>query len=173
MERVLIIGSPGAGKSTLSRELARRTGLPLHHLDRLYWNPGWVETDKPAWRDAVARLASAPRWIIDGNYGGTLKLRLARADTVIDLDLPAWLCVAGILRRLIGPQARERPDMAAGCRERPNREFLKFLAYTATFRRRVRPRIVRNMHGFAGRYIRLSSRKQIAGFLDQVPTSRA
>lgn len=61
MERILIIGSPGAGKSTLSRELARRTGLPVHHLDRLYWNPGWVETDKQAWQDEVSRLVATPR----------------------------------------------------------------------------------------------------------------
>ena len=173
MERILIIGSPGAGKSTLSREVARRTGLPLHHLDRLYWKPGWVEPDEQAWRDAVAGLVAGPRWIIDGNYGGTLKLRLARADTVIDLDLPAWLCVAGILRRLIGPQASVRPDMAAGCRERPNREFLEFMIYTATFRRRVRPRIARNMQGFGGRYIRLSSRKQVARFLGRLPAPGA
>ena len=173
MERVLIIGSPGAGKSTLSREVARRTGLPLHHLDRLYWKPGWVETDEQAWRDAVAGLVAGPRWIIDGNYGGTLKLRLARADTVIDLDLPAWLCVAGILWRLIGSQAAARPDMAEGCRERPNREFVEFLAYTATFPTRVRPRIDEKMRGFEGRYVRLNSRKQVARYIAELSPPRS
>ena len=107
-----------------------------------------------------------------GNYGGTLPVRLARADTVIDLDLAPWLCVAGILRRLIGPQASARPDMAAGCKERPNREFLEFVVYTATFRKRVRPRIARNMSGFGGRYVRLTSRSEVARFLDNLSAPR-
>jgi len=165
MERVLIIGSPGSGKSTLSHEVARRTGLPLHHLDRLYWKSGWVETEPAQWRETVERLVAEPRWIIDGNYSSSLAPRLARADTVIDLDLPAWQCVLGVLRRLVGAQARERPDMAVGCRERLNKEFIEFIVYTATFPRRVRPRIRQRMCGFTGRYICLRSRADAARFL--------
>jgi adenylate kinase family enzyme len=88
MQRVMVIGSPGAGKSTLATELARRTGIPLFHLDQLAWLPGWVESDKADFRTRVDWVLEQSRWIIDGNYGGSLSQRLARADTVIDLDLP-------------------------------------------------------------------------------------
>src|SRR4051812_22129729 len=72
MRRVLVIGSGGAGKSTFARSLAERLGLPLIHLDALYWRPGWVETPKEEWAREVRRLLSADRWVMDGNYGGTL-----------------------------------------------------------------------------------------------------
>lgn len=165
MERVLVIGSPGAGKSTFSRELVRRTGLPLRHLDQLYWRSGWIETDEEEWAARVARLIAEPRWIIDGNYSGSLKLRLGRADTVIDLDLPAWLCVARIVKRLLRSWGKVRPDMAEGCPERPNWEFL---AYTATFPWKVRPRTDQKLRAFGGRYIRLRSQAEIDRFLSEV-----
>src|SRR5215212_5460573 len=99
MQRVLVIGSRGSGKSTLAKELAKRTGLRLIHLDQQYWRSGWVEPSKEEWRGQVEVLIAQDRWVMDGNYGGTLELRLARADTVIDLQFPAWLCVWRILRR--------------------------------------------------------------------------
>lgn len=161
----MIIGSPGAGKSTLARELARRTGLPLHHLDQLYWKPGWVEPDKQAWADDVARLSSDPRWIIEGNYGGTLELRLARADTVIDLALPGWLCLARVVRRSLSTWGEVRPDMGAGCPERPNWEFF---SYTATFPWRGRHRIDGKIRDFTGRYVRLSSQSEVDRFVERI-----
>jgi len=165
VERVLIIGSPGAGKSTLAGEVARITGLPLLHLDRHYWRPGWVETDKAEWTAEVARLIERPRWVIDGNYGGTLALRLTRADTVIDLDMPTWLCVARILKRVVRHRGRVRPDMGEGCPEQLNWEFL---VYTARFRRNGRKRIEAKMAGYAGTLIRLRSPRQVRAFLAEL-----
>ena len=162
MERVLIIGSPGAGKSTLSFEVARLTGLPLIHLDRLHWKPGWVESSPDEFDGKVRAAIAGPRWVIEGNYGRTLPLRLARADTVIDLDLPRWLCVWSILRRALEHRGGTRPDMAPGCPEQLNWEFL---LYTMRFGGRGRERIERQLAGFAGRRVTLRSRREVRRFV--------
>jgi adenylate kinase family enzyme len=165
MQRILVIGSPGAGKSTLATELARRTGLPLIHLDREQWRSGWVETPKGEWQRKVVELAAGDRWIIDGNYGGTLAPRLARADTVIDLEFPAWRCVWRILKRFAQSRGTVRPDMAEGCPEQWN---LEFLVYTATFPLKGRKRTRAKLARFDGRLIRLRSPAEVRRFLASV-----
>jgi adenylate kinase family enzyme len=162
MKRVLVIGSPGAGKSTLAAELARRSGLPLYHLDQLYWQPGWIEPDLDQWRASLEALLDQPRWIIDGNYGGSLPARLRRADTVVDLQVPAWRCLARVLGRIRAHRGRVRPDMAPGCEERLDWRFLLDIAcFPFTVRRRVDQRLA----AFRGRRIRLSTDAEIAAFL--------
>jgi adenylate kinase family enzyme len=168
MQRVLVIGSPGAGKSTLATEMARRTGLPLFHLDQLHWKPGWVESTDGELDARIDAVLRKPRWIIDGNYGRTLPMRLARADTVIDLDLPTWLCVAQAVRRVIGSRGRVRADMAPDC---PERLDLEFLHYIAAFRTRNRPRIEAKLDRFTGRRIRLTSRAAVREFVDGLAAS--
>ena len=150
MQRVLIIGSPGSGKSTLATELARRTGLPLIHLDQEHWRPGWVEPPKREWQRRLADLVAGERWVIDGNYSGSLELRLARADTVIDLEFPGWLCVWRLLRRIVNSRGRVRPDMAEGCPEQFN---LGFLVYTAAFPYTRRKRMLSRLGRFGGKII--------------------
>jgi adenylate kinase family enzyme len=162
MQRVLVIGSPGAGKSTLATEIARRVGLPLVHLDRHYWRAEWIEPDKEEWARQVEGLAAGGSWVMDGNYGGTLAMRLARADTVIWLDFPVWLCVWRILRRAIRYRGRTRPDMADGCPERLEWEFL---AYTARFPWTGRRRIAAKLPAFTGTLIRLRRPREAARFL--------
>src|SRR5207249_11108955 len=92
MNRVLVIGTGGTGKTTLARRLAERTGLPLIHLDLLYWRPGWQPTPNDEWRQTVERLITAAAWIIGGNHGGPLDLRLAACDHVGFPHLPWRLC---------------------------------------------------------------------------------
>jgi adenylate kinase family enzyme len=69
VQRVAVVGSGGSGKSTLADRLGELTGLPVTHLDRLYWQPGWVATDDDRWRQLQAGLVAGERWIVDGNYG--------------------------------------------------------------------------------------------------------
>jgi adenylate kinase family enzyme len=126
MQRILVIGSPGAGKSTLARRLGERLGLPLVHLDREHWSAGWVSLPKDEFVAKVAELAARPSWIIDGNYASTLDVRAARATAIIWLDLPRWLCMARIFKRIIVYRGRVRPDMAGGCPERLSLEFLRY-----------------------------------------------
>lgn len=107
MRRVLVIGSGGAGKTTLARRIAARTGLPPIHLDALFWKPGWVPTPEPGWDAVVAELVTRDAWVMDGNYGRTLPQRLAAADTVIFLDYPRLRCIWRALRRSIRHHGRE------------------------------------------------------------------
>src|SRR5204862_4664583 len=84
--RVLVTGLAGSGKSTFSRSLAAKTGLPLIHLDIHFWKPGWVEPSEAEWREKQRGLLAGDAWIVDGNYHETLDLRLERADTILFLD---------------------------------------------------------------------------------------
>ncbi|NUQ17910.1 MAG: AAA family ATPase [Sphingomonas sp.] len=165
MQRVLVIGSPGSGKSTLATELARRTGLPLIHLDQQYWRPGWVEPPKQQWVQELELLLRRDRWIMDGNFGGSLELRLARADTVIDLRLPPWLCLARIVKRVVTSLHRVRPDMAEGC---PERFDLEFLVFAARFSGAPRKRTDEKLSRFTGTRITLRSAAEVRRFLASV-----
>ncbi len=163
MRRVLIVGCSGAGKTTLARTLAKATGLPLIHLDRHFWQPGWVEPGKAEWQAAVGGLARREAWIMDGNYGGTLPERLARADTVIHLDVPTWLCLWRVLRRTcLGILRPGRDDLPEGCRERID---WAFLGYVRRFRRDHRPRLLARLADFPGRIVVLRSRRETSAFI--------
>ena len=159
---MLVIGSPGAGKSTLSAELARLTGLPLIHLDQLHWKPGWVESGTEEFDSKLSEAIARPRWVIDGNYGRTLPLRLARADTILWLDFPVWLCLARIVRRAVRYRGRTRPDMTEGC---PEQMSLEFFSYTARFPRDGRVRIVEKLPSFRGTVVRLRSPREARSWL--------
>ena len=175
-QRITVIGSPGAGKSTLATAVAAATGLPLIHLDREYWRPGWVEPNKAAWSERNAALVAGERWVIDGNYGSSLAMRLARADMVVWLDLPTRICLIGALRRLAMYRGRVRPDMQDDCTERLDRAFLAFLWYIVTFRRRKRPGIAAALQGCGAAVVRLESvaaRRQFTrGLMPLAPMSR-
>lgn len=123
MKKVIVIGSGGAGKSTFSRRLGEKLGLPVIHLDQLYWRPNWVEPPKEEWAETVRGILRNESWIIDGNYGGTRDMRLQACDTVIFLDLPRYVCLYRVLKRAIQYRGKTRPDMAAGCNERIDLEF--------------------------------------------------
>ncbi|MCP4135719.1 MAG: hypothetical protein GY754_32425 [bacterium] len=130
MERILIIGSCGAGKSTIALRLQKIVPIEIYHLDRYFWNPGWVPTEDSEWETKVKHIIdNNDTFIIDGNYYNTLEMRIARADTIIFLDIPRWICVFRVLKRILFSKIGilKRDDMAAGCRERFDLEFLKYV----------------------------------------------
>lgn len=142
VRKLLLIGSGGAGKSTLSRRIAARTGLPVIHLDALYWNPGWVETPPAEWRNTVAALLQRDAWVMDGNYGGTLDMRLDACDSVVFLDLSPIVCLRRVLERRMRHRGESRPDMTPGC---PEQLTVGFLAWIALYRLRRRKAILRRL----------------------------
>ncbi len=164
MQRIAIIGCGGSGKSTLARELGAVLGLPVHHLDQLYWHPGWVETAPTQWRALQQQLCSQPAWIMDGNYGGTLDLRLAAADAVVFLDLPTRVCLWGAVRRFLQHRGRSRPDMAVDC---PERLDAQYLWWVCNYRRTRRSGILRRLQQLSRekRVVILQSRRAVAEFL--------
>jgi len=165
MQRILVIGSPGAGKSTLAHKLARHTGLPLYHLDKLFWLPGWVERDRDEGRAELAGVLAQQRWIIDGNYGSTLPVRLERADTVVWLDYPTHLCLARVFKRWWQYRGRARPDMTEGCPENLN---LEFLHYVLVFRRAWRGRNANALGRFGGEVLRFTGPAAAQAWLDRL-----
>lgn len=125
--RILVIGSPGSGKSTFSRKLAEIAGIPLTHLDKEFWNSGWVETSREAWIKKQEAFLSKDRWIIDGNYGGTLDMRLEKADTIICFQLNRLVCLLSYFKRVITNINKVRSDMPEGCPEKLDFEFMKYI----------------------------------------------
>ncbi|MCL2169758.1 MAG: hypothetical protein FWB74_07025 [Defluviitaleaceae bacterium] len=123
-KRIMILGSAGSSKSTLAVRLGEITCLPVTHLDRLFWNPGWVQTPKDEFEERANAAAAAETWIIDGNYSRTLDYRLERADCVIFLDFSRYFCLFRVLKRRFKNHGKTRFDLAEGCPERLDREFL-------------------------------------------------
>jgi adenylate kinase family enzyme len=171
MRRVLVLGSGGAGKSTLAARLAECTGLPLIHLDAIYWSPGWVEAPKDEWRKTIERVVTSEAWIIDGNYSGTMEMRLAAADTVIFIDRSRLLCLWRILLRRIQYQQRPRPNMSPGCPERLNWEFICWIwNYTS----REKPALIQRLAMLRAdqRLVTLQSDRDLDDFVASVTVQR-
>ncbi len=127
MERILIIGCSGSGKSTLARALGEKLGLPVVHLDQLWWKAGWENVTLEEFDRQLALALEMDRWIIDGNFNRTMEWRLEKCDTVIYLDFSRWACLWGVCQRVLGSWGKVRPDMAPGCPERFDWDFMKWI----------------------------------------------
>lgn len=167
MRKVLVIGSGGAGKSTFAGRLGSLLGLPVIHLDAYYWKPGWVEPPKDSWLETVEGLLARDSWVMDGNYSGTLPVRLRACDAVVFLDLPRAVCLWRVVKRSILYRRRRRPDMAEGC---PEQFSLEFLRWVWGYPKRSRPKALRLLEEEARgkQIVRLRSRAEVREFLARV-----
>ena len=166
MERILIIGCGGAGKSTLARQLGEKTGIPVVHLDKLFWRPNWVHITREEFDWAIREEMKKDRWILDGNYDRTLPERLKQCDTVIYLDFSRVLCLIGVLKRIVTSYGKVRPDMAEGCRERIDWEFLKWVWNFNKNHRESNYRILKEARD--KRIVVLKNRRAVKRFLQQL-----
>jgi adenylate kinase family enzyme len=166
MKRVVIIGCPGAGKSTFSRVLAQATNLPLVHLDYYYHDSRFdYENDKEAWRRLVKSLVDQNEWIIEGNYKSTFELRLSRADTIIYFDYPRRISVWRTLKRRVRYHKKLRPEMPSDWKEKISPEFMKFVW---SFNKTERPMIYDLLKRQKGKdIVILRSPRQTRQYLDR------
>jgi len=162
MRRVAIIGCGGAGKTTLAFELGRRLDLPVVHIDALNWR-GRRSAPVEGWPELHASLVAQERWIIEGMKPGVLHERLARADTVVFLDLPRRTCLRGVVARRIRFRRRPRPETG-----RPDRVSRHYVRWVWRFGRAVRPGVVSALSHYEGGIVVLRSRREIAEYVDAV-----
>ena len=122
MKKIIVIGCPGSGKSTVSRTLHNKTGIPLYHLDMMYWNADKTTVEKSVFLERLSAVLEKNEWIIDGNYSSTMELRMAACDTVIFLDYPLDVCLDGIRER----RGKPRSDMP-WIETEEDAEFIEFI----------------------------------------------
>ncbi len=127
MKRVCIIGCPGAGKSRLSRDLGQKLDLPVYHLDKLFWKPGWVEESKDVFDKKHREIIEKDFWIIDGMYRRTFQLRAESADTIVFLDYSRLRCLMQTIKRICESFGRVRVDLAEDCPEKFDVPFLIYI----------------------------------------------
>lgn len=168
MQRILILGSGGAGKSTLADILTQKLELPIISLDQYYWKEGWQLVSPEEWEKTIPKLAEKPQWIMDGNYASTLDLRLKAADTVIFLDFSRILCIYRIFKRYVQYRGQTRPGLSPNCPERLSWEFLKYLwQYPKTMKPRVLELLQEHQKNCT--IYRIQSPKQLQKFIQQLP----
>lgn len=159
----MVIGCPGSGKSTFSRALYQKTGIPLFHLDMMYWNPDRTTVEKAVFRERLADVIQKDEWIIDGNYGSTIELRLQDCDTVIFLDYSPDVCLDGIMKR----RGKVRSDMP--WTEKEDEEDEQFIEFVKSFASQSRPMIVELLDRYPQKEVFVfKDRDEADRFLDQL-----
>lgn len=171
MQKILLIGSGGSGKSMLARELGMRLGIDVYHLDALLWKPNWTPATRQEQISIQSELMERDSWIIDGNYGGTLDLRVDAADTIVFLDLPRTVCTYRVLKRMLKYRGKTRPDMGPDCEERFDPKFLKWVW---GYPKSQRPDVLNRLQSIPAekQVIMLDSQKQVRDFLTRVGKER-
>ena len=159
MKKVIVIGCPGSGKSTVSRVLHNKTGIPLYHLDTMYWNADKTTVEKSVFLERLSAVLEKDEWIIDGNYGSTMELRMVACDTVIFLDYSLDVCLDGIRVR----RGKPRSDMP-WIETEEDSEFIEFIG---NYDEQQKPKVLELLQKYSDKnIIILESREQADAFLN-------
>ncbi len=167
MKKVLIIGCPGSGKTTFAKELAKRTGLPLVHLDKLYHRDNWqIRISKEEIDALIQAELEKPEWILDGNYNRTLEHRLQYCDTVFYFDLPMYVSLWGAIKRTIINYGKTRDDVSGNCIEKFDKQKLNFFKFIINFNREHRQDYIKLLNEAENVDVMIfKSRKDVENFL--------
>ena len=168
MEKILIIGCPGAGKSTFGRALSEKTGIPLVHLDKLYWCGNWEHVSREEFDVLLQAELEKPRWIIDGNYNRTIPHRLSYCDRVFYLDLPTRVCLWGVTKRVFQSWGKTRSDMGGTCPERFDKHKPELYKNVLQFRKQHRKTYLQMLKTSGKEVTIFHNRKEIKQFLENL-----
>ena len=154
MNRIMVIGCPGSGKSTFSKKLHQITDLPLYHLDMMYWNADKTTVEKAVFKERLYNTIQLDKWIIDGNYGSTMELRLQACDTVIFLDYPLDVCLEGIRER----KGKKRTDIPWVEYE----EDIEFIEFVKNYNFESRPKVIELLEKYSYKTIYIFKNREAA-----------
>ncbi len=171
--RIMIIGGPGSGKSTLALALGDRLGLPVFHVDHLIWAPNWTERDLESRTREALEIEAREAWIFEGGGAATYHNRLARADVLVWLDAPATVRLWRLIRRAWRWRGQARPEMAEGCAERLNADWLGFLKWAWDTRKEREAEGRRLISAAGSKGVKLSSLAEINRFVEACPNRSA
>ena len=166
MERIMIIGCGGSGKSTLARQLGEKLKLPVVHLDKLFWRPGWEHISREEFDILHREALMGEKWIMDGNFDRTMAERIQYCDAVIYLDFSSFACLMGVAKRILTTYGTVRPDMGEGCPERIDWEFLQWVWNFNKNKREKNYRLLNETEGIEK--IVLKNRRAVKKFLKWV-----
>ena len=163
MKKIIVIGCPGSGKSTFSKSLHNLTGIPLHHLDMMFWNEDKTTVEKPVFLERLLKVIQNSEWIIDGNYGATMDLRMQACDTIVFLDYPLEVCLNGIKER----RGKPRTDMP--WIENEGEEDAEFIEFIKNYNLESRPKVMKllNKYSYKDIYV-FTNRDEADEFLNQL-----
>jgi adenylate kinase family enzyme len=167
MNKISVIGSPGAGKSTFSKSLSKVINVRIYHLDRIFWKPGWIQITREQLMEKVKDVFKNDQWIIDGNYQNTLDIRIEESDVIFFLDYSLITCLIGICKRRFEFKNKKRDDLTEGCDEKLD---LAFFWYVVMFRIRQRSMIYRKLSEYKGgeKLVIFKNRRQAKRYLDNL-----
>ena len=161
MNKIIVIGCPGSGKSTFSKELHKITGIPLFHLDMMYWNADKTTVEKQVFLERLSNTMKSLKWIIDGNYFSTMEQRLKECDTVFFLDYPLEICLKGIKER----KGKPRSDIP-WIETEDDEEFIEFIK---NYNMQIRPKVKELLCKYSSKNIFIfTSRTEAKEFLSHL-----